>query len=61
MADAYKVYDHKGKSLTGRDAVDRETAERIYSAERERTRGRPGEKPTLVRVGQEKAGPGESD
>lgn len=59
MADEYQVFDHKGKSLSGAKPVDRETAHRIYTEAREKTRGRAGEKPHLVRKDQEKPGPGE--
>lgn len=54
MAGEYRVYDGKGKSLTGKDTVDRQTAQRIYMEHREKTRGRTGEKPTMVRHGQDK-------
>jgi len=61
MADEYQVFDDKGKSLSGAKPVDRETAHRIYTEEREKTRGRPGEKPSLIRKDQEKLGPGETE
>lgn len=52
MAGDYRVYDHKGKSLTGKDTVDRQTATRLFS-EAKRKAGR-GEAPTMIRKGQEK-------
>lgn len=54
MAGDYRVYDHKGKSLTGKDGVDRQTAQRVYEQQRGKTRDRTGEKPTMVRKGQDK-------
>ena len=57
MAGDYRVYDHNGKSLTGKDSVDREAATRAFN-EAKLKAGR-GETPVLVRKGQEKPGPGE--
>lgn len=53
MAGEYRVYDHTGKSLTGKDKVDRETARRVFMEEKQRRRGeqRP---PVMVRDGQSK-------
>lgn len=55
MAGDYRVYDAKGKSLSGKDTVDSETARKLYMQERERTRGQgPGSRPSIVRQRQEK-------
>lgn len=53
MASDYRVYDHAGKSLTGKDKVDRETARRVYEEEKAKRRGSK-QPPTLLREGQEK-------
>lgn len=54
MAGDYRVYDHKGKSLTGKDSVDRQTATRLFNEEKRKQAGRRGSTPTIVRKGQEK-------
>jgi len=59
MADTYKVFDKDGKVLTGKSAVDRETARKAFD-EAQRAAG-PGEGPTMTKVGQDKAGPKEAE
>lgn len=51
-AGDYKVYDHRGKLLTGKTAVDRETAVKVLRDAGENAG--PGQAPVLVRKSQEK-------
>lgn len=53
MAGEYRVYDAAGKSLTGKDKVDRETARRVFMEEKRRTAGQKTP-PTMIRQGQQR-------